>query len=75
MMTGTAGAAPEELGSPVFGRVLLKLSGEALMGEQPFGIDERVVAAIADCTRVSMPRFSSASCSARPLITVASIPM
>jgi uridylate kinase len=29
-------------------RVLLKLSGEALMGSQPFGIDEKVVAAIAD---------------------------
>jgi uridylate kinase len=28
--------------------VLLKLSGEALMGSQPFGIDERVVATIAD---------------------------
>src|SRR4029453_1443026 len=24
---------------PVYSRVLLKLSGEALMGEQPFGID------------------------------------
>jgi uridylate kinase len=34
--------------SPVFGRVLLKVSGEALMGSQPFGIDEAVVAAIAD---------------------------
>jgi hypothetical protein len=30
---------------------------------------------IADCTRVSMPRFSSASCSASALITVASMPM
>jgi len=29
-------------------RVLLKLSGEALMGSQPFGIDEQVVSAIAD---------------------------
>jgi uridylate kinase len=29
-------------------RVLLKVSGEALMGAQPFGIDEAVVAAIAD---------------------------
>jgi uridylate kinase len=34
--------------APAFRRVLLKLSGEALMGSQPFGIDERVVAAIAD---------------------------
>ncbi len=32
-------------------RVLLKLSGEALMGAQPFGIDETVVAAIADEVR------------------------
>jgi len=31
-----------------YGRVLLKVSGEALMGSQPFGIDEAVVAAIAD---------------------------
>ncbi len=29
-------------------RVLLKVSGEALMGDKPFGIDEAVVAAIAD---------------------------
>ena len=29
-------------------RVLLKLSGEALMGQQPYGIDEKVVATIAD---------------------------
>ncbi|HXT22505.1 MAG TPA: UMP kinase, partial [Thermoanaerobaculia bacterium] len=33
---------------PAFKRVLLKLSGEALMGSQPFGIDETVVSAIAD---------------------------
>lgn len=40
--------APETPGTPAFRRVLLKLSGEALMGAQPFGIDERVVATIAD---------------------------
>ena len=34
--------------APRFRRVLLKLSGEALMGSQGFGIDENVVAAIAD---------------------------
>ena len=28
---------------PVFKRVLLKLSGEALMGSQSFGIDEAIV--------------------------------
>jgi uridylate kinase len=38
-------------GDPVYGRILLKLSGEALMGSQPFGIDEKVVAAIADEVR------------------------
>jgi uridylate kinase len=38
-------------GSPVYGRILLKLSGEALMGSQPFGIDEKVVSAIADEVR------------------------
>jgi uridylate kinase len=36
---------------PVYRRVLLKLSGEALMGSQPFGIDEKVVSAIADEVR------------------------
>jgi len=36
------------MNQPAFKRVLLKLSGEALMGSQPFGIDEKVVAAIAD---------------------------
>ncbi len=36
------------MNQPAFKRVLLKLSGEALMGSQPFGIDETVVAAIAD---------------------------
>lgn len=32
----------------VYKRVLLKVSGEALMGSQSFGIDEKVVGAIAD---------------------------
>ena len=40
-----------DIGDPVYGRILLKLSGEALMGSQPFGIDEKVVAAIADEVR------------------------
>jgi uridylate kinase len=35
----------------IYRRILLKLSGEALMGSQPFGIDEKVVAAIADEVR------------------------
>ena len=33
--------------TPAYRRVLLKLSGEALMGSQPFGIDEQVVSRIA----------------------------
>jgi uridylate kinase len=33
--------------SPVYKRVLLKLSGEALMGDQPFGIDPAVATQIA----------------------------
>jgi uridylate kinase len=38
-------------GRPAFRRVLLKLSGEALMGSQSFGIHEQVVAVIADEVR------------------------
>jgi uridylate kinase len=38
-------------GGPRYRRVLLKVSGEALMGAQPFGIDEAIVAAIADEVR------------------------
>src|SRR5687767_4953678 len=34
--------------APAYRRVLLKLSGEALMGERPFGIEPDVVARIAD---------------------------
>ena len=46
-----AGAGPERAGRAVYHRILLKLSGEALMGEQGFGIDESVVAQIADEVR------------------------
>jgi uridylate kinase len=35
------------MSGPVFRRILLKLSGEALMGEQPFGIDPGVTTQIA----------------------------
>ncbi|HEX9668564.1 MAG TPA: UMP kinase [Thermoanaerobaculia bacterium] len=44
----TAAGAPQPAPQPAYRRVLLKLSGEALMGEQPFGLDEAVVAGIAD---------------------------
>ncbi len=56
-------------------RILLKLSGEALMGSSKFGLDQATLSQIADSTRVCEPRDSSASCSASELITVASIPM
>jgi uridylate kinase len=37
-----------ETGRPVYRRILLKLSGEALLGGQPFGIDPAMVARLAD---------------------------
>ncbi len=37
--------------NPKYKRIMLKLSGEALMGDQPFGIDESVVSAIAEEVR------------------------
>ena len=36
------------MSEPVFRRVLLKLSGEALMGESDYGIDPRVIGRLAD---------------------------
>ena len=35
-------------GTAAYKRIVLKLSGEALMGSQPFGIDESVVTKVAD---------------------------
>jgi uridylate kinase len=40
-------AGPIRLTAPRYNRVLLKLSGEALMGERPYGVDPDVVRAIA----------------------------
>jgi uridylate kinase len=37
----------QDYSKPVFKRILLKLSGEVLMGEGEFGIDTRVLARIA----------------------------
>jgi uridylate kinase len=47
----TGGDIATQTATPVYRRILLKLSGEALMGSQPFGIDETVVSAIADEVR------------------------
>jgi uridylate kinase len=38
----------ETQNSPAYRRVLLKISGEALMGEQTFGIDVDIARAVAD---------------------------
>jgi uridylate kinase len=38
----------ENHNAPAYGRVLLKISGEALMGQQTFGIDVNVALAVAD---------------------------
>ena len=35
------------MSAPAYQRILLKLSGEALMGEQPYGIDPAVTTQIA----------------------------
>ena len=37
---------------PLYKRVLLKLSGEALMGKREYGLDNDVVRAIAVCRRL-----------------------
>jgi uridylate kinase len=37
-----------ELQKPLYGRVLLKLSGEALLGSEPYGIDSNVLREIAE---------------------------
>jgi uridylate kinase len=40
--------APATTGAPIFQRVLLKLSGEALMGERPHGMDRERIATLAE---------------------------
>ncbi len=39
---------PTETGTLVYKRVLLKISGEALMGDREFGLDPEIVGRIAD---------------------------
>src|SRR5512141_1690731 len=63
-MTSTSAAAPLVAVSPVAGeapayrRILLKLSGEALMGDDPYGINreviDRIVAEIADVVQLGV---------------------
>jgi uridylate kinase len=47
-MTQGPGRAVTSEATPYYKRVLLKLSGEALMGEKGFGIDPRVASEIAE---------------------------
>ncbi|HXU53137.1 MAG TPA: UMP kinase [Casimicrobiaceae bacterium] len=53
-----AAHAPAAAREPAYKRILLKLSGEALMGEDPYGINratiDRIVAEIADVTRMGV---------------------
>jgi uridylate kinase len=46
----------EEDAAPAFGRILLKLSGEALMGDLPYGADPVRIAAIAEQVRRQQER-------------------
>jgi uridylate kinase len=50
-VTDPAQDLPAASASAAFGRVLIKLSGEALMGDLPFGLDPARVAAIATAVR------------------------
>lgn len=47
MPTGTTAATADENATPVYRRVLLKLSGEALMGDRDYGLDPVTVERIA----------------------------
>ena len=53
-----AAVAPSGAPGPAYKRILLKLSGEALMGDDPYGINrvtiDRIVAEIADVTRMGV---------------------
>jgi uridylate kinase len=53
--SGGAGASSEP-GAPVFRRILLKLSGEALMGRLEYGADRERIAAIAKAVEVVVER-------------------
>jgi uridylate kinase len=56
--TAAATAHPAPAAEPAYKRILVKLSGEALMGEDPYGINratiDRIVAEIADVTRMGV---------------------
>ena len=53
-----AGAAPSSASAPAYRRILLKLSGEALMGSDSYGIEretiDRIVAEVAEVARLGV---------------------
>src|SRR5215470_8372115 len=57
-VTALPGVAPAALAEPVYKRILLKLSGEALMGEDAYGINrqviDRIVAEIGEVVRLGV---------------------
>lgn len=53
---GAPASAGRPAGSAVFGRVLLKLSGEALMGDQGYGIDPEQISGVARVVREAHDR-------------------
>ena len=57
-VTVPVAAVPPAAREPAYRRILLKLSGEALMGEDPYGINreviDRIVAEIAEVTRLGV---------------------
>jgi len=52
MASGTKLAQSNEASAPSYSRVLLKLSGEALMGDREYGLDPEMVARVAEEVKV-----------------------
>ncbi|MBS0318980.1 MAG: UMP kinase [Proteobacteria bacterium] len=56
--SSSGAAAPRAKAAPAYKRILLKLSGEALMGEDPYGINrqviDRIVAEVADVLQMGV---------------------
>ena len=48
LQTGERAIAAPERGAPVFRRILLKLSGESLMGDREYGMDRETIGAVAE---------------------------
>ncbi len=59
-------AEAKRSGSPVFRRILLKLSGESLMGDQEYGMDRATIDAIAEEIVDVQASGSTGACRLRP---------